>query len=59
MLLGTQDKDFFPEDITEKFRFVKEMGFDCFEIDEKGGSGYRTFRMHGLRRLPGMDRRFY
>jgi sugar phosphate isomerase/epimerase len=35
MLLGTQDKDFFPEDITEKFRFVKEMGFDCFEIDGK------------------------
>ena len=33
MLLGTQDKEFFPKDIIEKFQFVKEMGFDCFEID--------------------------
>lgn len=33
MLLGTQDKDFFPKDLTEKFRLVKSMGFECFEID--------------------------
>ena len=35
MLLGTQDKDFFPKDMVEKFRFMKEMGFECFEIDGK------------------------
>lgn len=35
MLLGTQDKDFFPKDLIEKFKFVKDMGFDCFEIDGK------------------------
>ena len=35
MLLGTQDKDFFPEDLIEKFKFVKNMGFECFEIDGK------------------------
>lgn len=35
MLLGTQDKDFFPEDLIEKFAFVKNMGFECFEIDGK------------------------
>lgn len=35
MLLGTQDRDFFPANLTEKFKFVKEMGFQCFEIDGK------------------------
>ena len=35
MLLGTQDKDFFPKDMTEKFQFIKNMGFTCFEIDGK------------------------
>lgn len=35
MRLGTQDRDFFPVNIEEKFRFVKNMGFDCFEIDGK------------------------
>lgn len=35
MLLGTQDKEFFPQDLMEKFRFVKNMGFECFEIDGK------------------------
>lgn len=35
MLLGTQDKDFFPADLKEKFQFVKSIGFDCFEIDGK------------------------
>lgn len=35
MLLGTQDKDFFPEDILEKLEFVKSMGFQSFEIDGK------------------------
>lgn len=33
MLLGTQDKDFFPVDLTEKFNFIQSSGFDCFEID--------------------------
>lgn len=35
MLLGTQDKDFFPKNMTEKLQYVKDMGFDCFEIDGK------------------------
>lgn len=35
MRLGTQDKDFFPQDLVEKFKFIKSMGFDCFEIDGK------------------------
>lgn len=35
MRLGTQDKDFFPQDLIEKFKFVKSMGFECFEIDGK------------------------
>jgi sugar phosphate isomerase/epimerase len=35
MKLGTQNQAFFPEAIEEKFRFVKEMGFDGFEIDGK------------------------
>ena len=33
MLLGTQDKDFFPVDLTEKFNFIQSSGFDCYEID--------------------------
>jgi sugar phosphate isomerase/epimerase len=35
MNFGTQDKDFFPEPFTEKFQAIKEMGFDCLEIDGK------------------------
>ena len=35
MQLGTQDKDFFPKNMIEKFRFIKELGFECFEIDGK------------------------
>ena len=35
MKLGTQDKDFFPTDLVEKFQFIKDMGFECFEIDGK------------------------
>ncbi|MBW8382630.1 MAG: sugar phosphate isomerase/epimerase [Youngiibacter sp.] len=35
MRLGTQDKDFFPKGLTEKFIQIKGMGFDCFEIDGK------------------------
>lgn len=35
MLLGTQDKDFFPKELTEKFQFAKSIGFECFEIDGK------------------------
>ncbi len=35
MLLGTQDKDFFPKDLVKKFQFVKSMGFECFEVDGK------------------------
>lgn len=35
MRLGTQDKEFFPRDLVEKFQFVKSMGFECFEMDGK------------------------
>ncbi|MDY0290586.1 MAG: sugar phosphate isomerase/epimerase family protein [Sphaerochaeta sp.] len=35
IVLGTQDKDFFPHSITEKFNTVRELGFGCFEIDGK------------------------
>lgn len=35
MLLGTQDRDFFPTDLVEKFKFVRSIGFECFEIDGK------------------------
>ena len=35
MLLGTQDKDFFPKDMVEKFRFMKEMGFECLNPCKK------------------------
>lgn len=35
MLLGTQDRDFFPKNLVEKFKFVKSIGFECFEIDGK------------------------
>lgn len=35
MRLGTQDKDFFPSDIMGKFKAVKELGFEVFEIDGK------------------------
>ncbi|PSL36260.1 sugar phosphate isomerase/epimerase [Planomicrobium soli] len=35
MKLGTQNQTFFPDAIQEKFRFIKEMGFDGFEIDGK------------------------
>ena len=35
MLLGTQDRDFFPRDIEDRLRFVRDFGFDCFEIDGK------------------------
>lgn len=33
MKLATQDKPFFPEDIQDKLNYLKEMGFDAFEID--------------------------
>lgn len=35
MKLGTQNQAFFPEAIGEKFRYIKELGFDGFEIDGK------------------------
>ena len=35
MKIGTQNQAFFPENILEKFRYIKEMGFDGFEIDGK------------------------
>lgn len=35
MKLGTQNQAFFPENIEEKFAYVKEMGFEGFEIDGK------------------------
>ena len=31
--IGTQDRAFFPENLTEKFVYVKEMGFVSYEID--------------------------
>ncbi len=33
MKFGTQDKDFFPSDFTEKFTLIKDMGFSSFEVD--------------------------
>jgi sugar phosphate isomerase/epimerase len=33
MKLATQDKPFFPENIEEKLSFVRDMGFDAYEID--------------------------
>ncbi|WP_088006064.1 sugar phosphate isomerase/epimerase family protein [Indiicoccus explosivorum] len=35
MRICTQNQAFFPEPISEKFRFIKEFGFDGFEIDGK------------------------
>ena len=35
MKIGTQNQAFFPSDILEKFKYVKTMGFDSFEIDGK------------------------
>ncbi|MEE8731331.1 MAG: sugar phosphate isomerase/epimerase [Rahnella inusitata] len=35
MKIGTQNQAFFPENILEKFKFIKSMGFDGFEIDGK------------------------
>lgn len=35
MKLGTQNQAFFPENIKEKFRYLKESGFEGFEIDGK------------------------
>jgi sugar phosphate isomerase/epimerase len=33
MYLATQDKPFFPRDFYDRFRMVRDMGFDGFEID--------------------------
>lgn len=35
MKIGIQNQAFFSENILEKFRYIKEMGFDGFEIDGK------------------------
>ncbi|MDM5340481.1 sugar phosphate isomerase/epimerase [Fictibacillus enclensis] len=35
MKIGTQNQAFFPENIREKFHYLKEAGFDGFEIDGK------------------------
>lgn len=35
MRIGTQDKDFFPKGFIEKFQLIKDMGFDCYEVDGK------------------------
>lgn len=35
MKIGTQNQAFFPADILEKFKYIKAMGFDGFEIDGK------------------------
>lgn len=33
MYISTHDKPFFPENILEKFKYIKSIGFDGFEID--------------------------
>lgn len=33
MKLATQDKPFFPEKVEEKLLYIKDLGFDAFEID--------------------------
>jgi sugar phosphate isomerase/epimerase len=33
MKLATQDKPFFPESIQDKLSYIREMGFDAYEID--------------------------
>lgn len=33
MLLGTQNQAFMPQNLIEKFKYVKSMGFDSFEVD--------------------------
>ena len=53
MYIATQDKPFFPEDFGEKFRMVKELGFDAFEIDgrvlmENAGKIERSSATAGL-----------
>ncbi|MGP4060380.1 sugar phosphate isomerase/epimerase family protein [Halobacillus sp. H74] len=35
MKLATQNQEFFPEDILEKFKYIKSLGFEAFEIDGK------------------------
>lgn len=35
MKIGTQDQAFFPRDMKEKFFFLKEAGFEGYEIDGK------------------------
>lgn len=35
MKIATQNRAFFPASIMEKFKYIKEMGFDGFEIDGK------------------------
>lgn len=35
MKIGTQNQAFFPENIKEKFQYLKKMGFDGYEIDGK------------------------
>lgn len=35
MYYGTQDRAFFPADFTEKFKFLKGIGFKAFEVDGK------------------------
>ncbi|WP_347553228.1 sugar phosphate isomerase/epimerase (plasmid) [Pseudalkalibacillus hwajinpoensis] len=35
MKLATQNQSFFPESIKEKFHYIKELGFDAFEVDGK------------------------
>ena len=35
MYIATHDKDFFPKNIAEKFKAIKNLGFDAIEIDGK------------------------
>jgi sugar phosphate isomerase/epimerase len=35
MFLGTQDRDFFPKEWTQKFVYLQDMGYECYEINGK------------------------
>ena len=35
MLYGTQDRDFFPRNFVDRLNYIKELGYDCYEVDGK------------------------
>lgn len=49
IVLGTQDKDFFPQEISDKFKSIKKLGFGCFEIDGKLLTEYTQEVKHAIR----------